>query len=357
VAPGTLWRDLLAAAGPADLTGLVGTTPGLSVVGYSLHGGLGVLCRRFGFAANQIRAAEVVLGSGEVVRADRNDHPDLFWALRGGGGGFGVVTEVEIELQRAPRLYGGQLIWAGEQARPVLNAWSEWVRRVPPELTSMAAVMNLPPLPDVPSALQGRTVVAVTLCHLGAAAEGEPLVAPLRRVAPLLADNLRPLRVGELDRLRFEPSAPSPIRMRADLLLDLQPATVDALVAAADPVNGSPLGLVEVRHLGGALALADDGHGAVDHVDAPFLVEALGFAATPHLDASIASHQQRLATALDPWRTTLGIPSFADPERDGGRVFDTNTMLRLQEVKRRYDPGAVLRPSFSFLERERRASR
>lgn len=369
VGPGARWGDLLAATDPMGLTGLTGTSNGVSVTGYSLHGGAGPLGRRFGFAANDVVGAEVVTADGQVVRTDATSHPELFWALRGGGGGFGIVVSLEVRLHPAPQLYGGQLLWAAEHARTVLAAWSQWAGDVPPEPSSMAAVVTLPPFPAVPQELRGRTVVGVTLCHLGDRQEAERLVAPLREAAPVMADALRPLRIGDLGFLRFEPPEPVPVRMRADLLSDLPGAAVDAIVDAiglgggpgdapggrpgsgpGGPGSGSPLTVVEVRHLGGAFASFDPGHGALGPVEAPFMIEAVGFAATPDQDAAVVAGQGALTRALEQWRTGTTLPSFADPTRDSGRVFSPATRDRLRDVKGHYDPAGTLVPTFSFLE-------
>lgn len=370
VGPGALWGDLLAATEPVGLTGLTGTSAGVSVTGYSLQGGAGPLGRRFGFAANDVVGADVVTADGQVVQADAASHPELFWALRGGGGGFGIVVSLEVRLHPAPELYGGQLVWPAEHARTVLGAWSQWAGDLPPELSSMAAVVTLPPFPAVPEELRGRTVVAVTVCHLGDRQGGEQLLAPLREAAPIMADSLRPLRICDLGRLRFEPPEPVPVRWRAELLWDLPTAAVDTIVdtirpgggsegrpgggrgakPGGGPERGSPLVVVEVRHLGGAFASSEPGHGAIDAVEAPFMIEAVGFATTPDQDTAIQAGQEALTKALDPWRTGTTLPSFADPVRDSGRVFDPATQDHLREVKSRYDPTGTLVPTFSFLD-------
>jgi FAD binding domain len=350
VEPGARWSDLLAATHPEGLTGLPGTSSGLSVTGYSLHGGVGLLARTFGFAANDIAGAEVVTANGEVVRADENANTDLFWALRGGGGGFGVVVGLDIRLHPAPNLYGGQLIWSFDHARSVLDAWRQWTDELPSQLTSMAAVISLPRLPAVPEELRGRTIVAVTVCYVGRALDADRWVSPMRGVAPLMANALRPIGVADLGSLRFEPSEPLPTRIRSELLAELSPAAVDTILDAADPSGGSRLVVVELRHLGGALATPDPGHGAAGQLDAPFIVESVGFAGTPDQDAAIEASQAHLAEALQSCRTGATLPSLADPTRDADRVFDPPTRQRLRAVKARLDPSDRLTPTFRFLE-------
>jgi hypothetical protein len=350
IEPGARWSDLLTATHPEGLTGLPGTSSGLSVTGYSLHGGIGLLARTFGLAANDIVGAEVVTANGEVVRADEMANPDLFWALRGGGGGFGVVVGLDIRLHPAPHLYGGQLIWSFDHARAVLDAWRQWTDELPPELTSIAAVMTLPPVPAVPEELRGRTIVTVTASFMGRPVDADPWVSPMRGVAPVIADTLRPIGVAELGSVRFAPSEPTPARVRSELLSELPAVAVDAILDAADPTGRSPLAVVELRHLGGALAIPDPGHGAAGHVDAPFMLESVGFVGSPDQDATIEGSQDHLAEALTSCRTGATLPSLADPTRDADRVFDPPTRQRLRAVKARLDPSGRLTPTFRFLE-------
>ena len=126
---GALWGELAVAAGEHGLAGLAGSSPDVGVVGYSLGGGIGWLTRKYGLAANSIVAAEVVTADGELVRADADHHADLFWALRGGGGSFGVVTALELELKPVPEIYAGSLMWPAEHASEVLHAYREWAER------------------------------------------------------------------------------------------------------------------------------------------------------------------------------------------------------------------------------------
>jgi hypothetical protein len=214
----------------------------------------------------------------------------------------------------------------------------------------MAAVITLPGLPAVPEELRGRTIAAVTVCFVGRPVDADPWVSPMRGVAPLMADTLRPIGVAELGSVRFEASEPMPTRIRSELLSELPPVAVDAILDAADPSGGSPLAVVELRHLGGALAIPDPGHGAAGHVDAPFMVESVGFAGTPDQDAAIEASQAHLAQALKSCRTGATLPSFADPTRDADRVFDPPTRQRLRAVKARFDPSDRLTPTLRFLE-------
>src|SRR5262245_8634371 len=159
VAAGTIWVDVVDAAIEHGLTALHGSAQDVGVVGYSLGGGIGWLARTHGLSSSSVLSAQVVTADGEVVRADPETKPDLFWALRGGGGSFGVVTEVELALYPVTEAYAGWLIWPMERAAEVLGAWAEWTRDAPEEVTSVGRMLQLPPLPELPEILRGRQVV------------------------------------------------------------------------------------------------------------------------------------------------------------------------------------------------------
>ena len=161
VGAGALWIDVTVPAGEHNLAPLAGSSPDVGVVGYSLGGGISWLGRRYGLSANSVLAVELVDADGEHVRASADENPELFWALRGGGGSFGVVTAMEIALYPADELYAGWLIFPIERAAEVLPAWREWVRDVPDEVTSVGRFLQVPPLPEIPEPVRGRRLVVV----------------------------------------------------------------------------------------------------------------------------------------------------------------------------------------------------
>src|SRR6188508_54489 len=150
VAAGTVWGDVVDAAAEHGLTALHGSSADVGVVGYSLGGGIGWLARKHGLASSSIVAAEVVTGDGDVVRADHETNPDLFWALRGGGGSFGVVTGMEIALRPVAEVFAGWLVWPIERAVEVLRRWADWATDAPEEVTSVARLFQFPPMPELP---------------------------------------------------------------------------------------------------------------------------------------------------------------------------------------------------------------
>lgn len=365
VGAGVRCADLMAAIGPHGLAASVGSAADAGVAGYAMFGGVGVLGRTFGFLAHQILAADVVTADGSRLRCDTAAHPDLLWALRGGGGGFALVARLDLRLARVPALFGGQIVWPLDAAPAVFGAWRSWTAGLPPEMTSSVSVIQVPPLPEVPEMLRGRRVTAVTACYAGPADEGAHLLQPLTGAAEPLFSGCRPLAPADLATLHDTPATPTPSRIRSELLTSLPDAAIGEFLRHAGQHPDSPLILAEIRHLGGTYAHLvpepkarqpgdppsgqADGRGPISHTGAQYLLELVGHAANPEADAAIRGCQQNVAAALAPWTTGTTLPSFADPGTDTARLaFPAAVRRRLAAVKRRYDPGDVLLTSFPY---------
>jgi hypothetical protein len=187
------------------------------------------------------------------VRADRDHEPDLFWALRGGGGAFGVVTALELRLVPTAEVHAGILWWPIKREREVLHAWAELTRYDPPdELTTVARYLRLPPAPDVPAALRGKSFVVVEVVHLGEPAQADELLAPLRALDPVM-DTVRRISTTELVRMHMDPEHPVPATGEGALLGSLPAEAIDELIATAGAASGAPFVSLELRHLGGEL--------------------------------------------------------------------------------------------------------
>ena len=234
------------------MAGLAGSSPNVGVAGYTLGGGLGFLARRYGLAANSVTAAELVPPGGDLVRADAGHEPDLFWAVRGGGG-VDAVTALEMRLYPVRELYAGDLFFPIQRAGEVLHAWREWTATVPDEVTSLVHLLRLPSLPEVPEPLRGRAFAILEAACLGDAGTGAELIGPLCRLGPEL-DTAAMIPAAALGQLTMDPSQPTPGEGNGAFLADFPAAAIDALVAVAGPDAGTPPDSVEVRHLGGALA-------------------------------------------------------------------------------------------------------
>jgi hypothetical protein len=340
---GVLSLALMEACDPAGLSALAGSSPDVSVTGYSLGGGLGWLGRKHGFACNRIVALDVVTADGKMRRVDAGSEPDLFWAMRGGGGSFAIVTSIETALAPAPEIFAGTVVLPADDARGILQSYRQWAAGVPEELTSTVRLLHPPPLPQVPEPLRDRDLVTVGACYLGPAAEGEELLAPIRGLAEPIMDMYAPMPPSGLVRIAMDPEEPVPGLLHGALLRDLDEKAVDAFVDIAGPGSGSPLLSAELRHLGGAFARPAEGAGALSHLDAAFALNGVGMVMSPEMGAAVSAHADRVTEALGEWLAKGVFINFADRPTAFEDLFPSEVGRRLSEIKRDWDPDGVIR--------------
>ncbi|MCW3038731.1 MAG: (R)-6-hydroxynicotine oxidase [Solirubrobacterales bacterium] len=336
VGAGVVWEDVIGPAAAAGLATLHGSSPDVGVVGYCLGGGMGWYARKFGLAANHVTAIELVTADGKHLRATHEQEAELFWALRGGGGNFGVVTAIELRLFPVTEVYAGVLFFDASRAAEVLHAWNALLPGLPEEMTSVGRLLQMPPAPDVPLPLRGRSFVVIEAAYLGSRTGGEALLAPLRALGPDV-DTFAMLPPEELAELHMDPRDPMPVAS-AHALLDALPADgIDALLAAAGPDANSPLVSVELRHTGGALARSADHHGARDTLPGSLALFALGVPADPAAGAAVAAGLAAVSAALEPWAVGF-YPNFVEQPFATERAFRAETWARLRAVKAARDP-------------------
>jgi FAD/FMN-containing dehydrogenase len=341
---GATSEQVVGAAAPHGLAPPSGSAPHVGAVSYTLGGGMGLLARRYGWAADHVRAIDVVTPDGRQRHVTASSDPDLFWALRGGRDNFGVATAVEIDLLPVARLYGGGLYFAAEHAADALRTWREWTATAPEEMTSSVGLVPYPDVPVLPEPLRGRWVAHLRVAYLGDPADGERLVAPLRAVGPRLIDRLGELPYTESGSIHNDPAFPDSYDGTNVLLSGLDaslPATVLELVGPDAPVPC----VVELRHLGGALARPPAVPSAVGHRDAQAIARVL----TPLSGADLDTVQRvhgRFFDALRPW--TLGrslnfIYGHNATVEQVREAYDPDDYRRLRELKAVYDPGNLFR--------------
>ena len=341
---GVLWEEVSLAAAAHGLAALAGSSPDVGVVGYTLGGGVGWLARRYGLAANSVVAVELVTADGRHVRSDRDNEPDLFWAVRGGGGSFGIVTAIEFALYPVAEVYAGILFFPFERSAEILNAWREWVENTPREVTSAGRLMQFPPIPAIPEPLRGQSFVIVEAAYIGSEEDGAEVLQPLRELGPVM-DTFAMIPSEDLRHLHMDPPQPVPGVGDGISLADLTPETVGALVAVAGPGSGSPLVSVELRQLGGAVADESPDHGAVGAIDAGFALFAVGMAVNAEATSFIEARVDALKTALGPWASDRGYFNFSDKPVEGDSLYPPDTYRALQWVKAAYDPAELFRAS------------
>jgi FAD/FMN-containing dehydrogenase len=342
VAGGTKWGDVVPRASELGLAALHGSTPDVSVAGYSLGGGIGWYARKLGLAANSVRAIELVTADGELRRVDHHHDPELFWALRGGGGSFGVVTALEIELFPIPEVYAGVLFFPWERSADVLHAWNEWRSDVPEEVTSVGRILQFPPLPEVPDELRGKQFAVVEAVAVGDEAFGAEILEPLRALGPALDTFAMVPPVG-IAELHMDPPEPVPYTADGMMLHELTPAAIDAVVAATGPESGSSLVSFEIRHLGGALFRSDERHGALDTIDAELLTDAVGVVLDDDSYRASRADIDAVRAALAPYDAGRRYLNFTEEPTDASSFYRPEAFTRLQAVKAAADPEDVFR--------------
>jgi hypothetical protein len=343
VGAGVKWGELLVATEPFGLTALAGSSPDPSVVGFTLGGGLSWFGRAHGLASHGVVAVELVDSRGDVRRVTATSDPDLFWALRGGGGDFGIVTAMELELHPVSHLYGGRLLWPIEMAFPVLSAFSAITKAAPDELSLWAHLFRFPPMPEVPEPLRGRAFVSVDVAFLGSAADADELLAPLRQIPAQFADSLDTVPLSELGEIAMEPVDPMPIAELSGLLRDFDLKAIERLLSVAGASVDSPLAVVQIRHLGGALARATGQDGPAGAIAEPYQLFCLGVPMSPELAGAIDGAFASVEEALVGHLTGRTFFNFLGASDDPARAFSAAALARLGDVKRRLDPAGTIR--------------
>jgi FAD/FMN-containing dehydrogenase len=336
VAAGTTWETVVSAAAEHDLFALHGSSPTVAVVGYLLSGGSSFYGRRYGVAANHVRAIELVDADGVARRVDADHDPDVFWALRGGGGAFGIVTAVEIDLFDATGVQGGTLYWPMTDAKTVMRAWLTWCADAPPEVSSSFRIVTLPPVPAVPEQLRATPHAAFDALVLADADTAAEMIAPLRSAADPVIDTFGELTPVTAARLHGDPESPLPYVSTAGSVSGLDDAAVDAFLGAAG--EGSVLLAAELRQLGGALAVAPAGAGVTGALGDGFLLYGVGVPAGPVTEDAVIASCARLHDAMEPWRDGHQYLGFVEQHTDAAEAFDGDAYARLAAIRERVDP-------------------
>lgn len=339
VGGGAKWEAVTGRLSAAGLAALHGSSPDVGIAGYSLGGGMGWLARKWGLQANSVTALEIVSADGRLLRVDTDHEPDLFWALRGGGGSFGVVTAVEFSVYPLDQLYAGVMLFGFDQAADVLRAWTSLLPDAPDELMSWAAVLHVPDLPFVPEPLRGGSFAAVWGAFLGNEVSGRKLFSHVRELGPMM-DTFAMVQPIALAQLAMDPPDPLPYLTAHQLLDELPGSAIDSLVTAAGA--SSQLGMLQFRHMGGALARPPAEAGVRATIPGEICMFALGIVPDENAAAVVQRSQKTVKEILAPNQVGR-YPSFVEEPADSSEFFDPTTWARLCQIKAQYDPDDLFK--------------
>jgi len=342
VEAGAQWGDVIGPAAEHGLAALAGSSHDVGVVGYSLGGGISFLARRYGLSANRILAAEIVTADGELVRADRRQNADLFWAIRGGGGAFGVITALELELFDLPTVYAGAAFFPIERAAEVLHTWRELTQKVDDRTTSIGRILRVPPFEEIPEPFRGKHFAMVEVIHIGDQRSGDEVVKGIRDLEPAI-DTFGLIPTQALIHLHMDPPGPVPGKGEHHVAMaTLPPEAIDAFVAANGAGSGSDILTAEIRHLGGAIARPDASHGAAN-IDAEYVSFAASMAVTPDMAEKAEHDLARMDEALAPYQSARKYLNFTETASKPGEFFEKYTLERLRTIKAQVDPENIFR--------------
>jgi FAD/FMN-containing dehydrogenase len=332
-------------AGPAHAHGLAlstGDTHSVGMGGLTTGGGIGFMVRKYGLAIDNLLAAQVVTAAGDIVIASADEHPDLFWGIRGGGGNFGIVTEFTYRLAPVSQILGGILLLPA--SREVIRAYLDYAVTAPDDLTTIADLTHAPPAPFVPPERVGEVVLSILVCWTGSVAEGERALAPLRALATPVADTVSPIPYPDIYQFTAHQATPQCVSIRSMFADTLSDAALDTALEAIRHAT-SPFSLVQFRGLGGALARVGKDATAFAHRDTRYLVAIIGLWLDAAEDAAVHS-----AWTESLWQTIRpegsGVYVNFLQEEGAARVHDAYppaTYARLAEIKRKYDPQNMFR--------------
>jgi FAD/FMN-containing dehydrogenase len=339
---GALWRDVdgaTSAAGLATTGGLISST---GVGGFTLGGGAGWLMRKHGLACDNLRGASMVLADGRVVRASADEHPDLFWGLRGGTGGLGVITSFDFQLHPVRDVLAGLVIHAGDQALEALRAFHEYARDADEEFCGMAIAANAPPLPFLDMAWHGRPVLVFAICWCGDLADGEKALAPLRGHGRPLVDHVGPMPYVRWQQMQ-DPAAPAGRQYfwKTANYTAMADDTLQQISAALHDLP-TPQSEIHLQHMGGAVSRIAVDDSAFVHRDAAFFVNVIGASNYVQLLPTLRDRVRALHCTLARGASAGTMANFSDQDDgDQERWLGTAHAERLTALRRRYDPAGI----------------
>lgn len=340
VGAGARWEPVVAEAAKHGLAPVAGSSTNVGVVGYLLGGGLGPLVRSHGISSDYVTGYTLVTCDGETIEASAEHHPDLFWGLRGGKSGFGIVTQVKVRLVELPSLYAGGLFFAEEHIEAALRGWVKWTAEADANVSTSVAIMRFPPFDFIPPPLRGRTVLNLRFAFPGSTEEGAKHAAPLRALAPIYLDMLGELPASQIARIHNDPDKPSPVWTSGMMLTHVDQDFASTVLRHLGAGVQSPFFMLELRHLGGPSQRDVEGGSAVGGRGAHFVAGLVGMH-PPLFETVLPGAEQGLRAELKPWLSSEMTINFMGRPRSAEQydsAWPEATRTKLKEVRQKYDP-------------------
>ena len=329
------------------LAAVLGFVSATGIAGLTVGGGFGYLTRRHGWTCDTVLSMEVVTAAGQVLRVSDSEHADLFWALRGGGGNFGIVTSFEYRLHPVgPEILGGAIAWRGEDAPQVLKAFADFSAKAPRELTSVAVLRRAPPAPWLPKEVHGQPIVAIFICHSGKPEDGEALLAPLRALGQPVADIVTRRPYTQMQSLL---DGTQPKGRRYYWKSHYLPRVDDRMIALATEHAArirSPHSAILMFQIGGALNEEPAGHSPAGNRDAAYVLNIAGSWESAADDAPNMAWARDCFEATRPCSTGGTYVNFLTEEEGRDRIaaaYSAADLDKLATLKRKVDPDNLFR--------------
>ncbi|MBD2059568.1 FAD-binding oxidoreductase [Oculatella sp. FACHB-28] len=336
--PGLTWGEVAEKLQPYGLALTAGDVASVGVGGLLLGGGIGWMVRAYGLTIDRLQAVELVTADGQLLRASADEHPELFWGLRGGGGNFGIATAFEVNLHRGGTVLGGAVFYEVTEAERILREYTRLAAAAPDELSTEVLLMPAPPAPFIPPDKQGTPVVAIMVCYTGDISEGEQVVAPLRQLDTPIANLIAPMPYSAMFAFTAAGEIPGfQHHSRSQFFETFSDEMIHSLVESVQSVI-SPETLVTLRVLGGAMSRVAPDATAFAHRDKQGMVLITHFAPLSADAASLDTCTQRVFRALLPYANGAYVGFLADEGERIRDVYPPATYARLVALKNQYDP-------------------
>lgn len=336
---GARWSDVLPAAGAYGLMPIIGSSSDVGVAGYLTGGGLGPLARSHGISSDYVERFTVVTAAGEVLEASVSDNPDLFWALRGGKAGLGIITEVRLRLVDLATIYAGSLIFEEEHIEAVFRGWTAWTQEADSMVTTSTAIIDFPDLDFSPPPFRGKRVLMLRFAYPGEAIRGEELAAPLRALAPIFMDDLGQISTVEMDRIHMDPTDPMPAWYVGGQLGHIDDAFATTWLERFGAGTKSPFAMAEFRHGGEAVRFDVPEGSAVTGRNANYTMFLIAMFPPLFAEAAPAAAND-LFTAVDTYLLPEMMVNLRG-EHLASNPWAPETQARLDTVRAKYDPEGM----------------